>query len=234
MTEVVVLKVTPCHTGGLPHKQIVNIYTFQEDHFGLQAIKIKQLFNQYKANICVVDGNGLGAGLIDFLVVDQTDPETDEALWNWGVYNDEEKRYKNFETPETVKNAMYIMKANQMLNSEMYSYCQTQLQAGKLKFLIDENVAKNKLMAQSQGKKMSTLQRAEYLRPYVETSILKSQMMNLVQENQGANIILKQSSRKIQKDKVSALIYGLYWCKMDEDRRHKRKSRNIEDFMFFS
>ena len=59
MTEVVVLKVTPCHTGGLPHKQIVNIYTFQEDHFGLQAIKIKQLFNQYKANICVVDGNGL-------------------------------------------------------------------------------------------------------------------------------------------------------------------------------
>ena len=177
MTEVVVLKVTPCHTGGLPHKQIVNIYTFQEDHFGLQAIKIKQLFNQYKANICVVDGNGLGAGLIDFLVVDQTDPETDEALWNWGVYNDEEKRYKNFETPETIKNAMYIMKANQMLNSEMYSYCQTQLQAGKLKFLIDENVAKNKLMAQSQGKKMSTLQRAEYLRPYVETSILKSQMI---------------------------------------------------------
>ena len=66
------------------------------------------------------------------------------------------------------------MKANQPINSDLFAYCQTQLNSGKLKFLIDESVAKNKLMSQSQGKKMTTLQRANYLRPYVETSILKS------------------------------------------------------------
>lgn len=232
-TEVVVIKVTPAPTG-VAVKQIVNIYTFEEDHFGLQAIKIKRLFNQYKCNIAVVDGNGLGVGLVDFLVEDQIDPDTDETLYNWGVYNDEERVYKKFETPDTIHNAMYIMKANQPLNSEMYSYCQSQLLSGKLKFLIDENVAKNKLMAQAQGKKMSPNQRADYLRPYVETSILKSQLMNLVQENEGANIILKQASRKIKKDKVSALIYGLYWCNLQEKKNHKRKGRNIKDFMFFT
>lgn len=129
---------------------------------------------------------------------------------------------------------MYIMKANQPINSELFAYCQTQLNSGKLKFLIDESVAKNKLMSQSQGKKMTTLQRADYLRPYVETSILKSQMMNLVQQNDGANIILKQASRKIKKDKFSALIYGLSWPKLQEEKAHKRKGRNIKDFMFFS
>ena len=232
-TEVVVIKVTPQPTG-VAAKQIVNIYTFEEDHFGMQAIKIKRLFNQYKCNIAVVDGNGVGAGLVDFLVTDQEDYDTGETLWNWGVYNDDDRVYKKYETPETVKNALYIMKANQALNSEMYAYCQTQLLAGKLRFLIDENVAKNKLMAQAQGKKMTALQRADYLRPYVETSILKSQMANLVQENEGANIILKQASSKIKKDKVSALIYGLYWCKLQEDKNHKRKGRNIKDFMFFS
>lgn len=232
-TEVVVIKVTPAPTG-VAVKQIVNIYTFEEDHFGLQAIKIKRLFNQYKCNIAVVDGNGLGVGLVDFLVEDQIDPDTDETLYNWGVYNDEERVYKKFETPDTIHNAMYIMKANQPLNSEMYSYCQSQLLSGKLKFLIDENVAKNKLIAQAQGKKMSPNQRADYLRPYVETSILKSQLMNLVQENEGANIILKQASRKIKKDKVSALIYGLYWCNLQEKKNHKRKGRNIKDFMFFT
>ena len=232
-TEVVVIKVTPQPTG-VAAKQIVNIYTFEEDHFGMQAIKIKRLFNQYKCNIAVVDGNGVGAGLVDFLVTDQEDYDTGETLWNWGVYNDDDRVYKKYETPETIKNALYIMKANQALNSEMYAYCQTQLLAGKLRFLIDENVAKNKLMAQAQGKKMTALQRADYLRPYVETSILKSQMANLVQENEGANIILKQASSKIKKDKVSALIYGLYWCKLQEDKNHKRKGRNIKDFMFFS
>lgn len=232
-TEVVVIKATPQPTGVFA-KQIVNIYTFEEDHFGMQAIKIKRLFNQYKCNIAVIDGNGLGAGLVDFLVIDQEDYDTGETLWNWGVFNDEDREYKNYETPDTIHNAMYIMKANQALNSEMYAYCQSQLLSGKLRFLIDENVAKNKLMAQAQGKKMSAAQRADYLRPYVETSILKSQMANLVQENEGANIILKQSSRKIKKDKFSALIYGLYWCKLQEDKNHKRKGRNIKDFMFFT
>lgn len=234
-TEVVVIKVTPAPTG-VSLKQIVNIYTFEEDHFGLQAINLKRLFKQYKCNMAVIDANGLGIGLVDFLIQDQIDPDTDEMLWGWGVYykdDDEREKYKQFETPNTIRNAMYLMKANQPMNSEMYAYCQSQMRAGKLKFLIEESVAKNKLMAQSQGQKMTPLQRAEYLRPYIETSILKSQLMNLVQENEGANIILKQSSKKIKKDKVSALLYGLYWP-MTLEKKKKKVSRNIEDYMFFT
>ena len=166
--------------------------------------------------------------------MDNYDPDTGETLWNWGVENDEERKYKNMETENTIHNAMYIMKANQVLNSEMYAYCQSQMSAGKLLFLIDENVAKNKLLAQAQGQKMSQSKRAEYLLPYTQTSILRDQMANLIQENEGANIILKQSSKKIKKDKFSAFIYGLYWCKLEEDKRGKRKSRDLSKFMFFS
>lgn len=232
-TEVVVIKVTPWGKDKLK-KQIVNIFTFEEEHFGLQALKIKRLFNYYKCNMAVVDGNGLGTGLIDQLVMDQEDPDTGELLANWGVYNDDDNLYKKFKTDDTIKNALYIMKANQGLNSEMYAYCQSELRSGHILFLIDENVAKNKLMSQAQGAKMSAAQRADYLRPYVETSILKSQMANLIQENEGANIILKQSSRKILKDKFSALIYGLYWCMLQEKKMAKRKSFNVKDFMLYT
>ena len=34
--------------------------------------------------------------------------------------------------------------------------------------------------------------------------------------------------KKIKKDKVSALIYGLYYCKLQEDARSKKKKRDIE------
>ena len=105
---------------------------------------------------------------------------------------------------------MYIMKATSVLNSEMYAYCKNQINNGRVRFLISETVAKNKLMAQAQGQKMSPEKRAEYLYPYTQTSILESQMCNLVEESDGANLLVKQSSKKIKKDKVSALIYGLY------------------------
>ena len=232
-TEVCIIKVTPA-TSGIMLKRLVNIYSFDEEHFGMQAIKLKRLFNQYKCKIAVIDGNGLGAGLVDMLTMDTTDPDTGEILYNWGVYNDEDRAYKTMETENTIHNAMYVMKANQALNSEMYAYCQAQMSAGRVKFLVDENIAKNKLLAQEQGKKMSPVKRAEYLQPFVQTSILKDQMLNLIQENDGAHIILKQSSKKIKKDKFSALIYGLYWCKLQEDKRGKRTKINPNDLMLYS
>ncbi len=232
-TEVVIIKVTPA-AGDIPRKRVVNIYSFEEEHFGMQALKLKRLFQQYHCKVAVVDGNGLGAGLVDMLTMDTTDPDTGEILYNWGVMNDEDNKYKNMKTENTIVDAMYIMKANQALNSEMYAYCQTEINSSRVNFLIDEATAKNKLMSQTQGQKMSQAKRAEYLMPFVQTSILRDQMLNLIQENEGAHIILKQSSRKIKKDKFSALIYGLYYCKLQEDRTKKKKKRNIKDFMFYN
>lgn len=148
--------------------------------------------------------------------------------------NDDDNHYKNMKTENTIYEAMYVMKANVGLNSEMYSYTQSEINAGRVLFLIDETTAKNKLMSQAQGKKMSQSQRADYLMPFVQTSILKEQMANLITDNEGANIILKQNSKKIKKDKFSALIYGLYYCKLQEDRSKKVKKRNIKDFMFYN
>lgn len=232
-TEVVIIKVTP-GAGDIPRKRIVNIYSFDEEHFGLQALKLKRLFQQYKCRVAVIDGNGLGAGLVDMLTMDTIDPDTGETLYNWGVMNDEDNKYRNMKTDDTITDAMYIMKANQVLNSEMYAYCQSEINSGRVNFLVDESIAKNKLLSQAQGKKMSQSQRADYLMPFVQTSILKDQMLNLVYENDGAHIILKQASKKIKKDKFSALIYGLYYCKLQEDSRSKKRKRDISKFMFFN
>ena len=72
------------------------------------------------------------------------------------------------------------------------------------------------------------------MRPFVLTSILKEQTLNLVEENEGVNIILKQSNRSIKKDKFSAFIYGLYYIKYEEELDKKKKKRNITDFLFFT
>ena len=81
---------------------------------------------------------------------------------------------------------------------------------------------------------MTPEQRAEYLRPFTLNSILKEEMMNLREEKEGVNIILKQVNRKIKKDKFSAFEYGLYYIKILEESKKKRKKARLSDFMFFS
>jgi hypothetical protein len=70
--------------------------------------------------------------------------------------------------------------------------------------------------------------------PFTQTTILREQVLNLVEENEGVNIILKQSSRSIKKDKFSAFEYGLYYIKQEEDRGKKRKKRSIKGLVLFS
>ena len=231
-TEVCVFKVTP-QAQGTSLKTLVNLYTWDEEHFEAQAINIKRLYYKYKCRTAVIDANGLGIGLVDFMVKDQIDPETGELLPNFGVENDDEGFYKKFKTADTELDAMYLIKANAPINTEAHTYVQTQLSSGKIKFLIDENQAKVKLMSTKLGQNMDNDKRAEYLKPFTLTTILREQMLNLVEENEGVNIILKQASRSIKKDKFSAFEYGLYYIKQDEDRKKKRKKRNIADMMFF-
>ncbi|AXF52470.1 MAG: hypothetical protein [Caudoviricetes sp.] len=132
------------------------------------------------------------------------------------------------------KDSLFLIKANAPINTEMYTYIQTQLSSGKIKFLIDENLAKTKLLSTKIGQTLSPEQRAERLRPFVMTSILHEEMLNLVEENEGINIILKQASRGIKKDKFSAFGYAMYYIKQEEDRKRKRKSRDMSKMMLFS
>ncbi len=84
------------------------------------------------------------------------------------------------------------------------------------------------------GKKMSPEKRAEYLKPFTLTSILKEEMMNLREENEGINIILKQANKSVKKDKFSAFEYGLYYIKIEEESKKKKKKFKITDMMFSS
>lgn len=235
-TECCVIKVTP-QPQGRAIKSLVNLYSWQAEHFEQQAINLKKIYFKYKARAIAIDANGLGIGLIDYMVKAQIDPTTGETLVPFGVeggtYAEASTDYKQFRTPETEKDALYLIKANAPINTEAYSYMQTQLSSGKVKFLIDETTAKVKLMETKMGQAMTPERRAEYLMPFTLTTSLREQMLNLVEENEGINILLKQSSKGVLKDKFSALEYGLYYVKKQEDSKRGKKF-DLSQMMLFN
>jgi hypothetical protein len=79
----------------------------------------------------------MGIGLVDYMVKSQTDPETGDVLPDFGVYNDEEQYYKKYKTNNTEIDAMFIIKANAPLNTEVHANVRAQLSSGKVQLLID-------------------------------------------------------------------------------------------------
>ena len=232
-TVACVFKVTP-QPQGSSTKSLVNIYTYSDEHFEDQAIHLKSLFYKYNAKRLIIDANGMGIGLVDYMVKSQVDPSTNDTYPDFGVYNDEENFYKKYRTVNCEQDALYIMKANAPINTEAHANAQSQLSSGKVKMLIDERVAKTKLMGTKVGQNMKPEERANYLKPFTLTSILKEEMMNLREENEGTNIILKQANRGIRKDKFSAFEYGLYYIKQEEDSKKKRKKFNAKEWCFLN
>lgn len=236
-TEAAIIKVTPQPQGDAI-KSLVNIFSLEAEHFEKQAIHLKKLYYKYKARTMVIDANGLGVGLVDFMVKSQIDPETGDELVPFGVeggtYEEATQDYKKFRTDDMERDALYLIKANAPINTEAHAYVQTQMSSGKVKFLIDEQTAKAKLQSTKVGQNMTPEDRAEYLMPFQQTSILRDQMMNLVEDNEGVNVILKQNNRGIPKDKFSAFEYCMYYIKLEEARKKRRRTSSLADMMFFS
>lgn len=179
----------------------------------------------------------VGLGLLDYMVKKQVTDSGEEyppfGIYG-GTYEGATQDYKNFRTDDTEDDAIYIIKANAPIDSAMYSYVQSQLESGKIKFLIEQRIAKNKLLGKQMGKNMSPQQREEYLLPFTLTDILKTEMLNLREESEGINIRLKPATRTIGHDKFSSLGYGIYYIREVEDIRNKRKRRKFSEMIFMN
>lgn len=236
-TEICVFKVTP-QPQGTPLKTLVNLISIEGEDYAEQAIKIKKWFYKFRARYIAIDANGIGSAVVDELVKAQLDPDTGETLRAFGVYDgtseEVKEPYKKVKGPDVENDVLFLIKATAPINTEAHTYVLSQMSSGKLKFLIDEGAAKLKLMSTKVGQQMDQSERAERLKPFQLTTILKEQMMNLAEEHEGVNIILKQVNNGTKKDKFSALEYGLLLIKREEDRKRKRKSSGIANMMFFS
>ena len=236
-SEVTVVKVTP-QPQGAALKSVVCFYSKANATMREQAVWLKKLFIKYKARCMVVDGNGIGINLIDELVLGHEDPENGDYLPPLGVeggtYEGADQEYKKFRTNDTIKDAVFVVKANAPINTEAHSYLRSQIDSRKIRFLIEERDARIKLMETKVGQAMTPEERNEKLIPFQLTDNLKTQMGNLVEDNEGVNIILKKNNKSIPKDRFSSLEYALYYIKKEEERKKKRKTRNISDLMFFS
>lgn len=156
---------------------LVNMYvlgkTDKERHFEIQARDLKRIIKAFEPKEVVIDGNGLGVGILDFMARPTFDTATGELLPAYGSFNDDDMKKTQ---PRDAIQIIYVIKANGRLNSEIHSNCYSRVYSGKVGFLIKETEAKNKLMATIVGQKMKVEDRAKRLLPHETTTRLLDEM----------------------------------------------------------
>jgi len=207
-TAIVVLKIIRNPKGLIRQIQLVNIVeppnglTFKE-----QSIVIKKLFYKYGGNqdinksrvkAVVVDGNGLGKGLIDRLLEDVTDPETNNELGCFDTINTNQKP----DTENSIKIVYDLISSG--INGDIIRVFIDYVETEKLKLLkINDNIKKSSVYGDDS---LIDEERAR-----LHTQHLIDEISNLKLKTTQKSITVEQTMKKIDKDKYSALIYGLYY-----------------------
>ena len=230
-TSIMVIKVLPSQDGWI--KKVVYTENLTKMSFPEQAARIKELNELFNPRDIVIDANTIGTGLLDQLVIPSIGPKGQQygALY---VSNDPD----TYPHPRGVEAKIYNIKANAALNNEIYSNFYIQMNSGNVLLLANERIAREKLLSTKKGQRMNLYQREKFLLPYIMTSRLIDEINNLKLRPTGAanQLAVEQISRRINKDRVSALAYGLYRIKEYEDKetRRNKKRTGIGAMTFFS
>lgn len=223
-TAIMVIRVVPLANSW--KKKVVYTENLSKTSLPDQAARIKELHSLYHFREIVVDGNGIGAGLTDQLVL----PQWDKKGRYWGpLYISNDPETYPYPKEEKEKAIVYNIKANAALNNEIYSNLFVQINNGHVQLLANERVVKEKLLATKKGQRMSFLSKEKFLLPYVMTSRLIDELNNLKLRPTGVQgqIAVEQISKRINKDRVSALAYGLFRIKFYEDEEFRRKKKSM-------
>ena len=242
-TAVMVIKVLPGDQRfrkNVVYTEVINGANYITE----QAPRLKKLIQMYEPREIVIDGNGPGIGLLDAMVLPSYDQKTGESFPAYFAFNNE--HHLPPEMHEPAKNPIPIPKYNAIIydikagssnEDEINAAFLSSLNNGSTSFLAHERIVKDKLLNTKKGQKMTAYDRAQFLLPYEMTSRLMDELNNLRLKPTGIENKYKveRISKSLEKDRFSALEYGLYRIKYYEDKEiFKKKKRNLDQFGFFT
>lgn len=219
-SALVVIKMIP-RGDGTYQKHVIAVYSMEGTHFFEQAIFLKRKANEFKARMVVVDANGLGSGLIDQLVLEIDDNPS------WSVVNDD--RYNKYKQENSVP-ILYALKSQskEMKSSDIHNQFMQMVSNHKVKFLHSEAQARQAV------RKKEASQMVKDLMPYTMTDLMCEEILNLEYKQAGNQTQVKQISRSINKDKFSALEYGLWYIHTLEKVNQIRRNEMVDISKFMA
>lgn len=206
------MRLLPTSTGY--ERQVPYIETMNGKHSTLQAIRLKQLYEDFDADFVVMDTYGNGMSIYDDCVKVLYDEERDKEYDAWTCINDEKMSERALSS--NALPVIYSIKAGAQLNHEMAVKLRDAFQKRKIKLLVNEIEGKDFYKEKYKSYKSLSLEEQNLLLlPYIQTTFLINEMVNLEYEVRNGLYRLKEMSGK-RKDRYSSLAMANYYASILE------------------
>ncbi len=178
--------------------QLVNmIHMANTLKFSTQACIVKKTKEKYRAKMVIVDGNGLGAGLVDELMRENHDPVTNITYPCWDTTNTTAEP-----EVEGAEKCLYDLKA-QTDQSVIISTFINMIDSDKFHFLEKRNGGDYEIQSDADIDLK--------VMPYVQQELFFQEVNNLKLIQKGKRLSIEKVATGFDKDRFSAVSYLLYY-----------------------
>lgn len=206
-------------------RQIIYSESIEGGHTGVQALRIRQLFYDFDCDYIVLDTQNAGIGVYDQLTETQYDSERGSEYEPLSCINDDRlaERCVYSNAPKVV----YSIRATPQMNSEIAVSFKDSLRRNKIKLLISENESDEILRKIKGYDKLPEDIKLRFRLPYMQTSLLINEMMNLEGEITDSGLVKLKEQGSGRKDRYSSLSY-LNFIANELERKLKKKVDPID------
>jgi len=208
------------------------IYTenFEGVHTEDQALIIRKMFEEYDCDYLPIDSKGVGFGILDLLLREQTDYATGQIYPALSCCNDDDIAARCSDS--RAKKCIWAIKGTARFNSEAALGLREAFRQGTIRLLRSEYDCDDLLSDIKGWSKLDTSTQMSIKMAYVNTALLVNELINLDYEAKDTRIKVREKAG-MRKDRYSSLSYNLAVSRELERqlaRPKTRRSINIVQF----
>lgn len=222
----------------LPTKagRYINNIVYTENSEGLrteeQALQIRKLYEEFHCDYIVIDCKGLGLGVYDALTNDIPDVETGEIYPALSCCNNPEMAARCVD--RNAEKVIWAINGSPKFNSDCAFMLREGFKSGKIRLLITEYDGEKALSSIKGYNNLRLNDRMELALPYVNTTLLINELINLQYEETNGLVRVSEKSG-MRKDRYSSLSYN-YWVACQLEKNIRKRNNNLGNsksvFMF--
>ena len=177
-----------------------------------QAVRIRQLFEDFEADYIVLDVRSGGIQILYNLQKSLYDEERGVEYPPLMCMNNED--YAKACTDVNAPRCIYAINASANLNSEIARMFRVRLTEGRIDFLVNFNTAKEEILSSNKDyiNMLDLDEQFEFERPFLETQAMVTECAELQYEKmQNSDVIKIYERGKNRKDRYTSISYGSYF-----------------------
>lgn len=207
------------------HSNLVYAETFEGLTTDELGIIVMRYFYEYKCTQLVLDSNGLGIGVFDYIVKDQYDTETGKTYKAMTCVNDPDMAVRC--KVKDANKVIWSVKAGAKFNNEICVLLRNGIKNGKINLLYQEQGLDEVIAENWKGyNKLSPTEQGQIKMAYAQTTLTIFELIKLNHEVKDGQIKVHETSG-MRKDRYSSLAYN-FWCACQLERKLRPNQSNSD------